>query len=161
MILLKGLKQRILRGDCYWYLCTEHHVYHNACQVGRRCIGLQYIYRLPGYIKRSLVMQRPVESKNSLNAAPAVDGKFSKMYPMLWEYITTERWEDGEAREPSSLSIFCEGGILKGSLADRDQKRSVYVSAGSVEGVIHALEKALASGAVDWRAWGSKTKKLK
>jgi hypothetical protein len=73
-------------------------------------------------------------------------------YPALAEYLETETWDDGKARQTSTLLLFCEAGSVKGCLNDRETDRALWVTAGTIQGVIEALEKALAAGTGEWRS---------
>ncbi len=77
----------------------------------------------------------------------------------LLEYMTLERWEGGGAREPATVTVFFEGGGLRLALNDRAMRRSMYVTAGTVEAGLRALDKALRSSSGDWRAWKGSAKK--
>lgn len=72
-------------------------------------------------------------------------------YPALWEHLTLVSWEDGGAREPSSLTVFYAEGLLKACLSDKEAERTAFVSAGSFEGLLLALEHGLQGDSLDWR----------
>lgn len=91
-------------------------------------------------------------AKPSAEPAEAPRGLLGK-YPAIWEYLTLLVWEGGKKRQPSTLSVFVEDGVIKVALNDRDLARSCYVSGASLEDALGALEKALESGEEGWRAW--------
>lgn len=73
------------------------------------------------------------------------------LYPTLWEYIASVRWEDGTARQPSSLLLFIEDGYAKLCLNDRELQRTGWATGASVAEAAEALEAALATGRIEWR----------
>jgi hypothetical protein len=103
------------------------------------------------------LMKRPTESQEASRASTGcTDERFAKQYPTLLEYMTTESWEDGGKREPSSLSVRIEGGEFLVSLNDKANKASVYTTAGSIQEALKLMEGALVSGKAPWRVWKGK-----
>jgi len=78
-------------------------------------------------------------------------GKWKAKFPALAEWLETDLWPDGSARKTSTLLVFVEGGAVKGCLNDRDGCQSLWASSGSIQGLLEALEGALASGEGEWR----------
>jgi hypothetical protein len=72
-------------------------------------------------------------------------------YPAVWCELTCDHWEDGSARETSSLTLFLQEGLLKGCLRDRGNDRVTFVSGDSLERVLQALEDGLSTDSLDWR----------
>lgn len=72
-------------------------------------------------------------------------------YPAVLMELSCLEFEDGEPREPSSLLIFAQDGLLKGMLRDKSNDRVAFVSGVSLEGVLEALEKGLTRSELDWR----------
>lgn len=105
-------------------------------------------------------MKKPVADKKAKGGAvaPCPDDTLAKSFPMMIEYLTTTRWEDGTPRERSTVNFFIEDGTLKACCNDRDLMRSLYVSAESWDALWEALEAAMADDAADWRAWKGKKK---
>lgn len=79
------------------------------------------------------------------------DPTFSVLYPALWEYLSLERWEDGELRETSTLLLFVVEGRWRACLNDRAHGRSCWRSGDTLEALLVSLEDALASGLAEWR----------
>lgn len=74
--------------------------------------------------------------------------------PRLVEHLCDETWDDGSARERSTLSLFLEGGMFKLSLNDRETGASMIVSGDSLQEAFKAIEKRLAGERpADWRKW--------
>lgn len=80
-----------------------------------------------------------------------VASAFGEGYPALWEYLTLAAWDDGKPRQTATLTVFCEEGVVKLCLNDRDQDRSGWVSAATVETALERLDADLREDEVDWR----------
>lgn len=105
-------------------------------------------------------MKRPdMKNTDKSEHVPVADDGFTKKYPTLHMYLTDAAWEDGSSRECSTISLFVEEGRFKAAMNDKALKRSVYVAADTLTGVLQALEKAVGSPEADWRAWGKNTRK--
>lgn len=83
---------------------------------------------------------------------PFQDEDFYARYPTLWEYLTAFKWDDGKPRQTSTLLIFVDSGVLKICINDRDNNRSAFVSKGTVEETLMAMESALLEESIEWRA---------
>lgn len=77
-------------------------------------------------------------------------------YPLVWEYLTDDAWEDGTPRQRASLMIVADGGSLKLWLNDRALDRSCWVSGESLEDALSSLEGLLYSDSAPWRGNNSK-----
>jgi len=97
--------------------------------------------------------KRVVSSSGEAAAIVAADlGAFEKSYPAVWEYLSLAEWEPGVPRATSSLLIFCDEGLLKCCLNDREGSRVCFVAGGSVSAVLKSLERGLVANTLDWRA---------
>jgi hypothetical protein len=72
-------------------------------------------------------------------------------FPALWSELTCTQWEDGTARDTSSLTIFLQDGWLKGCLRDKGNDRVAFVSGDSLEKVLEGLNEGLSDDTLDWR----------
>lgn len=72
-------------------------------------------------------------------------------FPAVLTELSCVEFEDGQPREPSSLLIFAQDGLLKGMLRDKSNDRVAFVSGCSLEGVLEALERGLVKSDLDWR----------
>lgn len=107
-------------------------------------------------------MRRSVSSEPAGVLSPAALGSsVLSVCPLLVEHLTCCRWEDGEVRETSTVTIVVDDGVLKACLNDRSERRSLWVTSTTVEGLIGALENVLGEGNVGWRAWGPDNRKKK
>ena len=72
-------------------------------------------------------------------------------WPNLVEYLSQTKWDDGSARETSTLMLLVEDGMLKACINDRALGRSLWVAADELNVALDALEGHLESGQGDWR----------
>lgn len=93
------------------------------------------------------------------SAGVAAACKTLEAFPMVWEYLTAATFEDGAARETSTLAVFVEEGMVKVALNDRAERRSVYLTGSDLRAALKALEAVLGEGNPDWRVWGKGAKK--
>lgn len=112
------------------------------------------------YSNKETIMQRPTETQ----AKAMSDGKFPDElwqgeYPLICQYLTTTRWEDGSDREPSALAISLREEGIQLALNDKALRQSAYTTAGSVEEAMGLMEGALTNGRDIWRAWNNGKKR--
>lgn len=86
------------------------------------------------------------------NGGYDTDALLCRRAPTLHQFLSDTQWDDGGARVPGTLLLFCEQGRYKACLNDRDGSRSVFVSGDSVEAILDALEAGLADDDLEWRA---------
>lgn len=102
------------------------------------------------------------QTAESLNpgSGPAdfLASKWAQAHPTVAEYLTQSQWEDGSARELSTISLKVQDGGILAVLNDVDSRKSLYIFGGTVEAALKALEAALARPGADWRAWSQKGK---
>jgi hypothetical protein len=51
--------------------------------------------------------------------------------------------------------IFCDNGVLRVCVNDRDNNRSVFFTADTMDGALMAAENAIATNTADWKTRGS------
>lgn len=99
-------------------------------------------------------MKRPAEAgKGQKGKIQGTDTQFIKNYPTISQYLLDGFWDDGKAREPSSLSIRMDGASVHISLSDHALQVSAYTAGPTLEDTLALLEAALAGGQVAWRPW--------
>lgn len=86
------------------------------------------------------------------------DADFKATYPSITDHLTSARYDDGSNRATSTLLIFCDQGVLRVCVNDRDNNRSVFFTGETMESALMAAENALATNTADWRVRGSYTK---
>ena len=106
------------------------------------------IYRGYNYMKKPNTVNGHAEQGKSLR-----DESFSKKYPLITEYLTAVKYDDGSSRETSTLSVYVQDGGFGVSINDRDCQRSLYVVATTLSEALAAIEKHLGKEDSDWRSW--------
>lgn len=76
---------------------------------------------------------------------------FQKRYPALTEHLTVDKWDDGKARETTTLSFFVDAGTLKCCVNDRARAMTAFVSGDSLEAILDDVEAGLVNDDLDWR----------
>lgn len=100
----------------------------------------------------SMVLRRRdvAASSGSEGQGPVEDG-FSTLYPNVWEMVSSSAYPDGSRRVMSTLLLFCDGGLVKACLNDRDQGLTAWCSGESVSACLRTLETGLAGDTLEWR----------
>lgn len=76
-------------------------------------------------------------------------------WPCLIEYLTATSYPDGVARQVSSLIIVADTSGWRGCVSDKDNERTMWRSAATLEALLLELEQALAvDDPASWRAAG-------
>lgn len=102
-----------------------------------------------------MAIKRPEASSSSGSGPGSVtEGMLPKKYPLVLEMLAETKYEDGGARQTSTLLVFVEGGMVKGCLNDRDQGQTAWAASPTLEGVLASFEARLAKGDVEWRPSG-------
>jgi hypothetical protein len=86
-------------------------------------------------------------------AARFPDETWVKSFPFLVEMLVSPCYDDGEMRELSTVTVKWQDNAVLVSVQDHDLSRGLYRVSGSFLGALRAVEKALAEGTADWRAW--------
>lgn len=72
-------------------------------------------------------------------------------WPFIWSHLTQTEWEDGTKRDTSSLLMFCQDGVIKGMLRDRDCGLCLWCAGSGILSLLDALEGLLGDPRADWR----------
>lgn len=97
-------------------------------------------------------MKRPMPGDNGgSNDAPFNDEGFQKEFPLLWEHLVTNCYDDGSSRKTSTLLIFIEGTVLRMCLNDRDNNRSSFTTSETFADCLTELEARLAKKTMEWK----------
>jgi len=80
------------------------------------------------------------------------DLKFRETYPTIYEYLFTQRWQDGSTRVTSTISFFAQEGALKVVINDRDNNRSAFFNAETFDAAMASMEASLKSDTTDWKS---------
>jgi len=98
-----------------------------------------------------MALQRVDASNSSGPLQAAQDPGWASSYPMLFEMLVTTRWDDGKPREVATLLLVAEGGVWKGMLNDRANRRTAWLSGATVDELLDAFETGLATASLGWR----------
>lgn len=90
-------------------------------------------------------------SSGAGSPAVPIDPAFASRCPALWEYLTLTAWDDGSPRDPATLLIFVDSGVLKCCLSDKANSRVAFLSASTLEQLLSGLEDGLVRSTLDWR----------
>jgi len=101
---------------------------------------------VPLVIRRELVMGlRKITQAAGAAGSGGPGVADAKTWPTLIEYLTTTKYPDGQDRVPSSLVVLADSHGWKGCLSDKDNGRSLWKTADTLEGLLLALEEAAMS----------------
>jgi hypothetical protein len=90
--------------------------------------------------------------KSGGSGGSLVGGDAAALFPTLWEWLSSEQYDDASARQTATMLVFVEDGSVKLCLNDRDSHRKAWVTGKTPEAAFASLEQALASDTADWRA---------
>lgn len=79
------------------------------------------------------------------------DPDWGMQYPILHAFMTMIVDDQGKPRRTSTLMIFCEDGVAKGALRERNHDLTLWMTSSSILGLFTALEEALGKRPIDWR----------
>jgi len=98
------------------------------------------------------VIPRPKPGERNGPIEPLFDdADFRKNYPTLAAYLTETKYQDNTPRVTATLLIFCESGVLRVCVNDRDNNRSVFFTSECIESALLAAENALSTNTAEWR----------
>lgn len=95
-------------------------------------------------------MKRPNTGANGDGNAPPPGSTLSSL-PSLYSYLTESKWDDGQARELATITIFCQDGRWKVFLNDKATNRICCLTGQTVEEVLLSLDEGLRTDDLDWR----------
>jgi len=78
-------------------------------------------------------------------------GDAATLCPNVWEYLSSESWDDGSPRQTSTLLIFVEEGLCKVCINDRALQRKAWMTGKTPDAAFVALDAALGAGNIEWR----------
>lgn len=107
-----------------------------------------------GEVRREMVaMLRKVLKVHPAPESPGSGAEDAVLFPTLWEHLTAQTYPDGEKRETSSIIIVADASGWRGCLSDKDNGRTMWKTAGTVEALLAALEDGAAKDdPSEWRA---------
>jgi hypothetical protein len=97
-------------------------------------------------------VRKVIEEERERRSRPSGDvAVWAGAYPALWEFLTLDRYDDGQQRLTAMLIMFVEEDAFKVALQDRQEGRSTWVTADTPNNALVLLEGNLASGKAEWR----------
>lgn len=131
-------------SQCYDGL--RHRRYHPGHRNG-------HLFRRTFYGGVRMAIKRASGAANDGGSRRAVlGGDAAGYFPCLWEFVSSECFDDGGTRATATLLIIVEEGLCKLCLNDRAETRKAWVSSGDVLNALQTLEERLKDGTVEWRA---------
>lgn len=101
--------------------------------------------------ERLIMALRKLTAASQSNAASGPGLADANDWPELLAYLTETKYPTGEAREPSCLIIVADTSGWRGCVSDKDNARTLWKTAPSIDDLLNALEQALAED--DPTAW--------
>lgn len=98
------------------------------------------------------IRRRELTGADIVNAPRSQEAGSFGAFPTLLERLSLESYDDGSARERDTLLLLIEGGLCKACINDRDGGFYAFVSGGTFDDVLIALEEQLVADTVEWRA---------
>lgn len=86
---------------------------------------------------------RKVQQASSQPGASGPGVEDAAAFPMLLEYLTATRYPTGEPREPACLIVVADASGWRGCVSDKDNQRTMWKTATTVEGLLLTIEQAL------------------
>lgn len=99
-----------------------------------------------------MALRREAAGPGQVEQGPEPDEGFKGDYPYITEYLYSGAFEDGTPRQRSTITLMA-GDVhgLKCVLNDREQARSLWVTAPDLVDLMETLEHALASEKPSWK----------
>lgn len=133
---------------------------HRSCRYGPP-IAATAVSLLAGDWAASLVLvesaaecllMKKIERKVSGGTdTPMRDPSMEKVCPTLWQFLTDRTYDDGSKREPGSLLAFCQDGVIKLMLRDRDAGLCLWIASRTLSDAFKAAEGGLTNPDAEWR----------
>lgn len=83
-------------------------------------------------------------------------------YPLMMEYLTHDKYDDGSARQTSVIIVTCTGDSWRVCLTDKDQQRVMWKQGQTLQDALQAVELALMSDDPgEWRKSAESTPRRK
>jgi hypothetical protein len=112
--------------------------------------AVQVRSQLDREVVKMLANKRPAAvGGDSVEAAE--DADFVGLYPTLWKYLTSVRWDDGEPRQVSSVSYFLQHGKWTACLVEKNWGLILFATADRWDDLREALDARLSDPKADWR----------
>jgi len=98
-------------------------------------------------------MKKPKLDMSGKPIVPLQDSDFSRELPDLWDHLTSTQYSDTkEQRLTSTILIFVDGSSLKACLNDRDNSRSFFHTASTMEELLKGIDERLRDDTAEWKS---------
>lgn len=77
--------------------------------------------------------------------------ELSLAYPTVFEFLSLEKWPDGNTRVTGTITLLVDSGMVKAAMNDRDAGLSAFVSGRTLTSLLTELEGGLQDGSIEWR----------
>lgn len=84
-------------------------------------------------------------------AGPPPPGDFLSGRPTVYEYMSSDRYEDGARRRRATMLLMLDGTIAKVLLIDKDMSEQVWAVGETLDEAVGHLEEMLVSGSAPWQ----------
>lgn len=142
--LVDGLIYWSYKGRSKWDRCS------GVSTCPPKCKRADMPFHVITYLRSELMKKRQVKV-SGLASAVLTDKAFTSDYPLIWEHLTATKFDDGTARQTSTLLLFAQDGVLKAMLKDKEAGLCAWVSGATWDGLLTALELALGDDLFEWR----------
>ena len=85
-----------------------------------------------------------------------IDPTFTKRFPTIWEFLTSDRYGPDQPRERSGLTLHVEAGCFKLYLSEKTKEAGIDATGSTLQLALEALEARLTSDAPGWRSTARK-----
>lgn len=114
--------------------------------------GGRFRWHVAEALRRELVVAlRKITQQPGSPAQSGPGASDAEQWPNLWEHLTATTYPDGSPRQTSAVIVVADASGWRGCVSDKDNGRTLWRTADSVEGLLLALEEALAAD--DPTAW--------
>jgi len=141
----------VLRGR--WVCVVARPLFLGEDVPGFR-LPCQYWIGMDGMFKGEILMglRKPIAaSKATPGPSRPEDVEGEVEFTTLFCYLCDDTWEDGQARQRSTLIVFSEEDAFKACLTDKDNDMTLWASSKTLSGLLGALEARLNDPEAEWR----------
>lgn len=104
--------------------------------------------------KKELTMKRPDPRRNMGGSGPVhlagVESEVLRILPQVVAHLTHIRWDDGQPRQPGTVTLRTRGAMWVAEARDFDSAARLVVTASTVDDVLVLLDQMLGSDDAPW-----------
>jgi hypothetical protein len=72
-------------------------------------------------------------------------------YPLLWEMMTADQYDNGKKRKRTTVLLMCDGPVFKILVLDKDKNEQAWAADESMDACLRQVEELLAAGSLSWQ----------